>query len=423
LYGGVGSGKTIASLAYYMRHQAPKNILVITTALKRDALDWVHEAAMFGIGTVEDATIAGVLVVDSYHNIKKYEKLQGWFVIMDEQRLVGTGAWVKSFLKIARNNEWIMLSATPGDTWLDFVPLFIANGFYKNITEFKREHVVYRSYSKFPSVDRYLSVGKLVRLRNQILVEMPFENHTVRHEEIVKVQYDRDLFRKAMRDRWHVYENRPLRDVSELFIVMRKIVNSHESRLEMVRSLLEKHPKLIVFYNFDYELEELRKLKFMTHMQGLSGPESSNRLLKNSKDSVEKDIPKAFLSGTEWATSKSISTTETSFVVAERNGHKHDPVPTCDSWVYLVQYMAGAEAWNCVDTDAICFYSLTYSYKLFHQAKGRIDRLNTPFVDLYYYNLVSDAPIDRAIRQSLRTKKNFNEAAYGRSLRVKFGKN
>ena len=352
LYGGVGSGKTLTSLAYYLEKESDKKLLIITTAKKRDSNDWVNEAALLGI--IE-------LTVDSWQNIRKYEDVQNVLLIADEQRLVGKGAWTKSFIKIAKNNHWILLSATPGDTWLDYIPVFVANGFYKNRTEFIREHVVYAPYTKFPKVARYLNTGKLIRLRNQILVEMPFEMHTTQKVENISVAHDLEKMDKAVKHRWHIWEDRPIRDVSELFHVMRKIVNSDESRLHALRDLMKKHKKIIVFYNFNYELEMLRTLgKYTT--------------------------------------------------VAEWNGHKHEPLPDTDRWVYLVQYAAGSEGWNCTDTNIMVFYSLTYSYKMFHQAKGRIDRLNTTFTELQYYIFISKSMIDTAIMRSLKQKKNFNES-------------
>lgn len=363
LRGGVGSGKTRTSLAYYLKHEAPKNIIVITTAKKRDSLDWEHEAAKNAIGTDKESTFYGVLTVDSWNNITKYTDIKDAFFIFDEQRLVGSGTWTKSFVKIAKSNHWILLTATPADTWMDYVPVFIANGFYKNRTEFKREHVVYNTYTKFPKIDRYIGTGKLLRLRNQILVDMPYERHTVRKYKDVEVAYDEELFHKATIGRWHVFEQRPLRDVAEMFLVMRKIVNSDPSRITALRDLMKDHPRLIVFYNFDYELEALRELK----------------------DEIE---------------------------VAEWNGHKHEEVPTGARWLYLVQYMAGAEGWNCISTDSMVFYSLTYSYKQFVQAQGRIDRLNTPYTNLYYYMLVSRSLIDRAILKSLGNKESFNESKF-----------
>lgn len=366
LWGGVGVGKSLTAAAYYTQREAPKDIYVITTAKKRDSLDWETEFAKFGVGTERGATVAGVLTIDSWNNIGKYRDIKGAFFIFDEQRVVGSGQWSNIFIKIAQQNRWILLSATPGDTWLDYVPVFVANGYYRNRTEFKREHVVYAPYTKFPKVERYTGVGRLVRLRNEILVEMPYLRHTIRHSEEVLVNYDKSLFDKVVKNRWHVYENRPLRDVAELFLVMRKVVNSDPSRLEAVKTLMQKHPRLIVFYNFDYELEALRKLS------------------------------------------------ELSVPVSEWNGHKHQPVPSGDSWVYLVQYIAGAEAWDCITTDAMVFYSQTYSYKNWFQAHGRIDRLNTLFQHLYYYTLMSNSIIDRAIASSIDKKHDFNESAFAR---------
>jgi superfamily II DNA or RNA helicase len=354
LYGSVGSGKTLTSLAYYLEKESDKKLLIITTAKKRDSKDWIKEAALLGITE---------LTVDSWQNIHKYEDVTNSLLIADEQRLVGSGKWTKSFIKIAKKNHWILLSGTPGDTWLDYIPVFVANGFYKNRTEFKREHVVYSHYTRFPKVERYISTGKLIRLRNQILVEMPYVKHTTRKVEHVEVDYDDEKMEKATKHRWHIWEDRPIRDVAELFHVMRKIVNTDESRLNALKALLREHQKIIVFYNFDYELDILRTL------------------------------------GDE-------------FVVAEWNGHKHEPIPNTDSWVYLVQYMAGSEGWNCTDTNVMVFYSLTYSYKMFHQAHGRIDRLNTSFYELKYYIFLSKSMIDNAIWRSLKQKKNFNESNF-----------
>lgn len=380
LHGGTGVGKSITAIAYYMEEEQPRDIIVITTAKKRDDLDWEEEAVKFGISRIPEFSSGGSITVDSWNNIKKYEDTRGAFFIFDEQRLVGSGAWTKTFIKIAKHNRWILLTATPGDNWLDYIPVFIANGFYKNRTEFLNKHVVFQPFSKYPKVQRYNSVGTLVRLRNQLLVSMPYERKTTRDVQYVEVDYDRDLMKKVVNDRWHVYEERPLRNTAELFIVMRKVVNSHPTRAEKLSELLSRHPKLIVFYNFDYELDSLRSLA------------SS---LKQSSD-----------------TPSSTGSGSGSFEWAEWNGHKHEPIPKSDRWLYLVQYTAGSEGWNCIETDAMAFHSLTYSYKAFHQAHGRTDRLNTPFRTLKYYVFLSNSAIDRAILKALSEKKSFNEGDF-----------
>ena len=380
LTGGVGTGKTITSLVYYYtkvmggelgRPQTitnPMDIYVFTTARKRDELDWNRDAAQLGIGRERESSIHGIkIVVDSYNQIHKYVDVKGAFIILDEQRMVGNGKWPKTFIKMAKNNQWIMLSATPGDTWLDYVTLFIANGFVKNITEFKRNHVVYAPYSKFPKVEKYIEVGKLLKWRHDILVEMPYLRHTTRYHHPIAVNHRKDLMDLVMKKRWNPYTDMPLKDAGEMFATMRKVAYSDPSRREAVIELMtHNHSRLIVFYNFDYELEMLR--------------------------TIAAEMP-------EWT-------------VKEWNGHKHEAVPEGDKWLYLVQYVAGAEAWNCVTTDAICFYSQTYSYKNFEQAQGRIDRLNTPFTDLHYYILKSTSPIDIAVSRALKGKQSFNEAEY-----------
>ena len=381
--GGVGTGKSRVALAYFFLKvckgglsingkgdtramEAPRDLYVVTTAKKRDKKEWEAEAVAYGLSARRDLSFSNVQVtVDSWNNIPNYEDIKDAFFVFDEQRLVGNGAWVKAFLKIAKSNQWVVLSATPGDVWMDYAPIFIANGWYKNRTEFIRRHVRYATYTKFPKIEGYLETAELEALRRRVLVEMPYEKHTTRHISQVLVDHNEELFKKIIVDRWHIYEDRPIKDVSELFAVMRKLVNSDNSRLGAVMEALEKHPRLIVFYNFNYELNMLRVL--------------GNTL----------EIPTS-----EW------------------NGHKHQEIPDTETWLYLVQYTAGAEGWNCVSTDAMLFWSLNYSYKVREQGMGRIDRLNTPFKDLYYYFLRSSSAIDQAIHKAVVTKKNFNEKDY-----------
>lgn len=395
-----------------MEKERPKHIYVITTAKKRDDLDWDREFARYGVGKTADGTVAGVLTVDSWNNIGKYADTAGSFFIFDEQRLVGGGLWVEKFLKIAKNNRWILLSATPGDTWMDYIPLFLANGFYKNRTQFKREHVIYNSYTKFPKVDRYVGVSRLVRLRHELLVEMPYIKHTSRKSIVVPVLYDAELMTRVVNDRWNPYEDRPIRDVAEMFAVARRVANSDSSRLTALQKLHEKHPKMIVFYNFNYELELLRSWG-KTIAPAACSPETGLRTTTELSGNGDSTEPRIEIDG-----SKSTPKSAECLQVREWNGHKHEDLPTGDRWVYLVQYVAGAEGWDCITTNMTVFYSQPYSWKIWEQAHGRIDRLSTPFSELWYYTLLSNSPIDRAARESLKRKKSFNIAAYGKKLGI-----
>lgn len=364
LWGGVGSGKSKVAVAYYELEHPHQDVYVITTAKKRDSKDWEGEFAKIVVGKAQNASFHGILHVDSWNNLDKYREVKDAFFIFDEQRLVGSGTWVKAFLKIAKANQWILLSATPGDTWLDYIPVFVANGFYKNRTQFRNEHVIYKPFTKYPQVDRFVGEGKLLHLRNQILVHMRYDKQTIRNEKTVIVKHNDRLLKEVLSKRWHIFEDRPIKDISELFGILRRIVNEDPSRIQEIKNLLEQHPKLVIFYNFNYELDALRRMG-----------EDLNYTLG--------------INYSEW------------------NGWKHEEIPSGDSWVYLVQYVAGAEGWNCIETDTVVFYSLTYSYKLWEQAHGRIDRLNTPFSNLYYYTLRSKAGIDTAIWRALKAKKSF----------------
>lgn len=374
LCGGVGSGKSRTSLAYYYicmggdvekgtRMKNPSDLYVITTARKRDTLEWEGEFNPFGIGS---KLYKHKVVVDSWNNISKYKDIENAFFIFDEQRVVGYGAWTKSFLKISRHNRWILLSATPGDTWMDYMPVFIANGFYRNKSDFVGKHVIYDwSNRKFPRIKQYLQPGLLIKHRNDILVNMDFCRPTESHHEDVFVSYDTLGYKDICRTRVNPWTGEPIENASQFCYALRKIVNSDISRQRALLEIVEKHPRVIIFYNFDYEWEMLKET--------LKG---------------------------------------TGVSVASWNGHVHEDIPSSPFWAYLVNYGAGAEGWNCISTDTMVFWSQSYSYRTMQQAAGRIDRLNTPFHDLYFYHLKSRSGIDTAITQALKSKKKFNESGF-----------
>lgn len=385
LNGGVGSGKSRTGLYYYFKEQGgsyennnyilmknPKDLYIITTAMKRNSKEWEYELGLYGLSSdPENSRYNNKVIVDSWNNIKKYDSITNSFFIFDEDRVTGTGAWVKSFYKIAKNNNWIILSATPGDTWEQYIPVFVANGFYKNKTEFVREHIVYSRFSKFPQIERYVNIERLNRLRNRILIDMNFTRDTIPHHEDIWCNYDIFKYKDVIKKRWDPYKDTPIEQASSMCYVLRRIVNEADSRVVALLELLDKHPKSIIFYNFDYELELLRHLFW--------------------SDDDGNDL---------------------GYEVAEWNGHMHQPVPTSERWVYLVQYNAGCEGWNCITTDTIIFFSQNYSYKVMAQAEGRIDRINTPYVHLYYYHLRSRSGIDLAISKALKEKKQFNERKF-----------
>lgn len=376
LNGGVGSGKSRTGIAYYYILQGGqldplkpmkkdhKDLYIITTARKRDTDEWDGDLAPFLLSTHDDIS-KGKVVVDSWNNIKKYEDVKGAFFIFDEQRVVGKGQWVKSFLKIVKSNEWILLSATPGDTWTDYIPVFIANGFYRNRTEFNNHHVIFSRFAKYPKVDRYFDTKRLVRLRDSILINMDYRKKTISHHEDIFCDYDILEYKRIMRDRFNYEKDEPYRNAAELCYALRKAVNCASQRVLEVKDIFDRKERVIVFYNFDYELDILKSIDY--------------------GEDVE---------------------------IAEWNGHKHQPIPESRRWVYLVQYNAGAEGWNCVKTDTIIFYSQNYSYRTLVQASGRIDRLNTPYTDLYFYHLKSKSSIDIAISRALRNKKEFNAVRF-----------
>lgn len=407
LNGGVGTGKSITALAYYYINNGgevntsnyvkmkarPKDLYIITTALKRDKFEWELELTKFHMTTERDKSrYKHNIFIDSWNNIKKYVDVKDAFFILDEQRLVGYGTWAKSFLKIAKQNEWVLLTATPGDGWSDYMTVFIANGWYKNKTDFERKHAVWSRYTKFPKIERWVNEGRLIKLRNHILIEMEMVRTTTRHNEYIISDYNRVLYAETAKKRWNPFTDLPIENASEFCYILRKIVNSDPSRLYAVKDILKNKPKAIIFYNFDYELALLRRLFGDTHKVTEKNADKQDPITKE-------DIP--------W-----VHLVDERIAKAEWNGHRHEPVPKGNYWVYLVQYAAGSEGWNCISTNTIIFYSQNYSYRVVEQSSGRTDRMNTPFTDLYYYHIRSNAKIDLAIREAQKRKKKFNEKKF-----------
>lgn len=381
LVGTVGSGKSRTALAYYWLYETdrlkrPKDLYIITTARKRDSLEWDGECIYFGIDPHNKDSKSPIhLTVDSWNNLHKYTEVENAFFIFDEQRVVGYGAWTKAYLKICKKNRWILLSATPGDTWMDYIPVFLANGFYRNKTDFIARHVIYSRFSKYPKVERYIDVERLERCKTSVLVEMKFTHSMKSHVEMVECDFDQKDLMRVYRGRWNVFKGQPIMQAGEWCYTMREVVNSHHSRLEKILDIFEEKHRIIIFYNFDYELEVLK--------DGLT----------DCYGSMEE------------------------FAIREYNGHVHQPVPEGDKWIYLAQYNAASEAWNCITTDTVIFYSLNYSYKIMEQASGRIRRMNSPYSHLYYYILYSKSVIDKSILTALKNKKDFNA---GRMYRKTF---
>lgn len=380
LVGTVGSGKSLTSLVYYIRQcggvefestpfTKPMDLYIITPASKRDKHEWDKELAWCLLGMQKEIKVT----VDSWNNINKYSAVKNAFFIFDEQRLIGSGAWVKSFLKIAKSNKFILLTATPGDVWIDYLPIFLANGFYESRRSFLIEHVVYHQYLRFPKIIKYNNVEKLQYFRDKILVGIPqYSEQKLKNYFHHYTEYDAEQYETVYRKRWNPWENRPIKTAAEMCFLLRRVSNATFGRIAELQYLLEKHEKIIVFYNFDYELEFIKNYLSLTDFYDSSGP-------------IE---------------------------MAEYNGHKHQAIPTSDKWVYLVQYAAGAEGWNCILTDTIIFWSMNYSYRAMTQAAGRIDRMDSPYTSLNYYTFLTNSDIDSSILESLKNKKDFNESRF-----------
>lgn len=378
IVGGTGVGKSRTSLAYYcyknggmledcginisnfLKRKEKKKLIVITIAKKRNDMDWEKEALPFGI--------VGELIVDSWNNIKKYKDFENCFFIFDEQKTVTYGTWSKTFIKICKKNEWIMLSATPGDKWIDYMAIFIANGIYKNQTHFEYEHVVFDRMSKYKNILRYINTDVLEKHRNKIFIFMKASSERTKYKKYIEHDYDMISYNLVNEKRWNIFKEKPIKDAGELCYTSRKVVNMSKTKLYIIDKIIKEKKKVIIFYNYNYELEILEQF------------------LNDNK-----------------------------IKYSQYNGIKHEKIPTGESWAYLVNYSAGAEAWNCIDTNTIIFYSLNYAYRVMKQSAGRIDRSNSPYMELHYYYLITNSKIDKAILKALKNKKKFNELSFSKT--------
>lgn len=387
LAAGVGAGKSIMALYWYVTkcctvrtsHNAngelfqimpgSPDLVIITTAKKRDNHEWDDELYRYALHQGENSKKMGRVhvTIDSWNNITKYVDTSAVF-IFDEQRAIGSGAWSKAFVRIARRNPWVMLSATPADTWSDWCPIFVADGFYRNRTEFFRRHAVYSRYTKYPRIDRWIDEDYLNRCRDRVLVtcEVPRETERVVHQ--LTCAYDKETVRKAMKTRWNPETEEPFLNATELCFYLRRVIDTDPTRLSYAAHVVRDHRKVIIFYTLRAELEQILKLEEVT------------------------GVP-----------------------VYQYNGGRHDDLPQGNSWVYAVQFQAGSEGWNCTSCNTVLYWSLPYSYKQAEQAAGRIDRLDTSYKTLNYYIMRSFAPLDLGIIRALRNKENFNASGFLRS--------
>ena len=204
-----------------------------------------------------------------------------------------------------------------------------------------------------------------MRNRRQILVPMVYKKVTERKRQLIYSEYNTDNYHKIMKERWNIFEDKPIENASELLQIIRKTVATDPDRKLNAKIMMDAHDRLIIFYNYNYERDVLIE--------------------------IAEELGKEYF---EW------------------NGHAHEDIPDQEQWLYFVQYTAGAEGWNCISTNVIMFYSVNYSFRYMEQAEGRIDRINTPYNVLEYYYLTSHSQIEKDILSTVNRKKNFNASAW-----------
>lgn len=144
----------------------------------------------------------------------------------------------------------------------------------------------------------------------------------------------------------------------------RQLCNSKDKQQAFIDLINSINDRVVVFYNFDSELDTLKTLV--------------------------KDRP-----------------------IAEVNGHTnteqiyHDN----DNCVLFVQYQAGARGLNLQDGNKIIYYSLTLSSDLFEQSKKRIHRIGTKY-PCFYWILQTKDSVEESIYKSLNRQEDYNEELF-----------
>lgn len=355
LCGGVGAGKSLTSLGYIDKVYPSGTVYIITPARKRNTGEWFDDIRKNDMDETR-------FVVDSWNNLSKYKDVKDAFFLFDEQKVSGKGTWAKSLIRIAKSNQWILLSATPGDTYDDYATVLIANGFVRNRTTWYDEYCVTKSQPFFHIVD-HKNKDVIDMMIRRIFIKMDYQSDKKRIERVIPIQA-----RSAGEEKEILMTHKapgaqmPFTTFAAAIAYVRMNCYDKSKKTEALRKIIEKHKKIIVFYNFLSEKLEIERA------------------------AIDANVTINFY-----------------------NGQRHDPIPDTDEWVYGVQYNSGAEAWNCITTNAMVFYSPNYSYKTMEQAHGRIDRVNSPYECLYYYMLLNELNIDNKVMNALSSKKDFNE--------------
>lgn len=414
-----GFGKTAISIATagLFAHQAKQDINVFIIATKRKIQDnsWVHtveqynEIAEYKLNIMDIATHQGILVAKKNDKLPKKEIkamrpgrqkelrfLKQWkkemeekptIIIADEVQLMKnpTAKTSKALMELMKNNITIGLSATPMPNGMldDGVAYLVYNNYYKNQSDFRKQHIPPRMYDRYYKPDVYtidyeidpnrffeLDLFK-ERIKATTFVPDAEVDFEMPHQRLHTLAYD--LSQKTINDIYDMsnsYKERRYDSYRQYLSDIKRAISQDSNHVERMKLIVKenKDKQPLIFYETNAQLEVIEK--------GLN----------------ELNMPYKCING-------------------QGNSDKLDDIDTTDTeQAIVIQYKSGGNSIEFTNSFVSIFYGLIYSWGDIAQAMGRNIRRGMPqdsYVNQYF--LLATHPHDSHVYDVIERKEEFSE--------------
>lgn len=371
---GVGTGKTREALVRAAENGA-KNILVIAPSVLKSMKHWEKEALKWEI----DIPIQ----VETYYRLQQYGKAdmnhklpkkgKGYAIIIDEahkiknsQSLQGLGAF-----KLVRDNpdaDIYLLSGTPAPNgYQDFTNYCKMTGFAKNKTDFWKRYIITSNYRGFPEIAAYINTAELDQWWTDTADIKAPQIFTSEHDITVDFpSVANEVYAKKTRVGVLDGEKYMLENASQLTHYCRQAACLTKTRSDWLENFLEStEDNVVVFVGYKRAMDEViavaSKLKKTIYQV-----DGQNKILPDDATAA-----------------------------------------TLKNAIIAVNYQSGGAGLNLQYANHAVFYSPTYSYADYIQARGRISRRGQT-KQCTFYHLQADKSIERDIYECLDNKADFS---------------
>ena len=403
----MGTGKTFVSMAFFEKSERAK-LLVVCLATKVD--DWnrdltdelgLDEVVSLNKGTKKNRELmedAQYLVISFESSWRLDKELVAWvdddtYIIVDEShKIKNPSSKVGKFMRKlgAKTDYKTILTGTPqSNGYIDYYNQFHFLGYLDmNQTNFKKRYAITQmmQYGAGPIFQEIIGYRNTEELDEMIHNHSVFYDRKLDDEELpdeIPVYFPSyPKYRKISNDKVYEFKDGTLEIYDTLgagVMLQRQLASGYiskggntevldKSKLDWMRDFLEGYDeRVVVFYNYNAELEQLKQL-----LERLDRPYS------------------------------------------EYNGHRKDlrAFQESSEGVVLANYGSASTGINdFVIASTMVMYSLTTSYIDFEQAKKRIDRIGQTKKPLFYF-LIMKGTIDARVYHSLQEGKDFDERMY-----------